>query len=654
MRFLFLLFFVFVIIFNGRSQAPTWSNDIAKIIYGNCTSCHRSGGIAPFALETYEEVSNMAGWLKKAMEEKRMPPWTPNQNYKQFAHERIMDTSDINRFGQWVTAGMPSGNLNVAPSLPFFSNGSQLGTPDISLSIPNYTVTSTGDVYRNFELFAGNTSPTYITAIEVVPGNPEIVHHVLVFQDSTNNPINTNGAGGTGSSASQLLYGYVPGATPYFTPVGTGFRLASNTRIIVQVHYAPGSNGLMDATTVNLKTNNATLRKISVSPVLNHYNMTNGPLYIPANQSKTFRAEQVVPFKSTVLFAFPHMHLLGKSFKVWANAPLSGDTTRIVWIPQWDFHWQDNYIFPNAMILPAGTTLKSEGVYDNTTANVNNPSSPPKAVFAGESTFDEMFLVFFAYLPFVAGDQNLIIDKRIFVKGSTTFCSGHSVRLETIRGEGYTYQWMRDGIAVEGENKWFMEARESGAYTVSITLGKNQVISDPVSVEVKPSPVVQIQTPISTMIEAGGTITLADLAQSGFQYQWYLNGNSITGATSSTYEAPYHGAYTLEVFNGTCYAISDPLVLTGGVAGENKMNHQDILISPNLATESIELSGDILVRIDRFSILDMKGKEIVSQSLKGKMTQKVSIENLTDGTYVLVLMTREGEVTARKRFVIAH
>jgi hypothetical protein len=637
----------------GFSQ-PTWSSDVAKIMYGNCTSCHRSGGIAPFALETYEEVSNMAGWLQQAMEEKRMPPWTPDENYKAFVHQRVLDPADVTTFQQWVAAGLPSGNLNFAPPLPTFSNGSQLGIPDLSLTIPNYTVTSSNDVYRNFELFVGNSIATNATAIEVIPGNPAIVHHVLVFQDSTNNPINPTGGGGTGSTASQLLYGFVPGASPYFTPVGTGFRLAPNTRIIVQVHYAPGSNGLTDATTVNFKTDSSPLRKISVSAVLNHANMTNGPLSIPANQVKTFNSQQILPSKFTTLFTFPHMHLLGKSFKVWANAPLTGDTSRIVWIPKWDFHWQDNFIFPNALILPAGTTVKSEAIYDNTSSNPNNPSLPPQNVSAGESTNDEMFLVFFAYMPYLTGDEYLIIDKRIFAKGATTFCDGHTVRLETIKGVGYTYQWLKDGIAILGETNWFMEAGATGAYTVSITLGQNNVVSDPVNVVVNNSPIAQIQTPVSTVIPTGGTVSISAVTSTGAQYQWYLNGNAIAGATAASFDAPYFGAYTVEVFNGSCYALSDPLVMTGGVAGIKESDNNGLSMIPNPASNAVELSGTLMQKADIAEIVDMNGKLVSSHTLTGSMTYSLATNHLNEGTYILSLMNGDKEILLRKRFVIAR
>ena len=256
---LFLSVLFFCIWHLASAQTPTWSGDIAKLIYGNCTSCHRNGGIAPFALETYDEVSSMAGWVQQSIETKKMPPWTPDVNYKHFAHERALAPSEIATFQQWVAAGMPSGNLNFAPPLPVFSSGSQLGTPDISLTIPSFTVSSTSDLYRNFELFPGNGMAINASAIEVIPGNSAIVHHVLVFQDSTSNPINVDGGGGTGSNASQLIYGFVPGSRPYYTPVGTGIRLAPNTRIVVQVHYAPGSNGQTDATTVNIKTDNCNI-----------------------------------------------------------------------------------------------------------------------------------------------------------------------------------------------------------------------------------------------------------------------------------------------------------------------------------------------------------------------------------------------------------
>ena len=148
---IFSLLIVWFFITKVTAQ-PTWSGQVAKLIYNNCTSCHHTGGIAPFSLETYQEVSAMAGWVQQAIENKKMPPWPPDENYKKLVHERVMDQSEITTFANWVAAGMPSGNLNLAPPLPIYANGSQLGSPNISLTIPNFTVPNNGDYYKNFVL----------------------------------------------------------------------------------------------------------------------------------------------------------------------------------------------------------------------------------------------------------------------------------------------------------------------------------------------------------------------------------------------------------------------------------------------------------------------------------------------------------------------
>lgn len=643
-----LFLFLFLVI-AGISNAQTWSDDVAKIIYGNCTSCHRPGGIAPFSLTTYDEVSSMAAWIGQTIEQGDMPPWTPEPGYTNFVHERVLPDSDIQTFQNWVDAGTPSGDLRFAPPVPSYPSGSLLGTPDLSLSIGNYTVTSDGDVYRNFVLPSGLAQANYANAIEVVPGNASIVHHVLVFIDSTNNTVNPGSVGGTGSAASQFIYSWTPGAGPYFTPVGTGFRLAANTRVILQIHYGPGSLGQIDNTQINFKLSPTPQRKIYANALLNNTNMTNGPLVIPNDQIRTFNQQLTINGNWTAFYVFPHMHMLGKSIRSWANLPVSNDTIRFINIPNWDFHWQGNYVFPNAVLIPSGTTLKSEAVYDNTSSNPNNPSSPPQTVTLGEGTYDEMMLVFFAYLPYQANDQYLIIDKRIIPKGATTFCEGQSVVLETIKGTGYTYQWLKNGVVIAGATDFDLEVFESGSYTVSITLGPNNAISDPVQVVVNPRPTASINTPVTTDIPVGGTVLLEAITGAGYNYQWYLNGFAITGANSATYDAPYNGVYTLEVFDG-CYAVSDPLTMTGGVAGMDEGSMGGFQIFPNPSESMVEVVipegiGETLV-----SCNDLSGKVISEQVFKGQ-NARIDMSGLSQGVYLISVKKPSGEIIWRKRIL---
>ncbi len=550
-----------LLVFLAKAQSPTWSDNIAKIVYANCTPCHHPGGLAPSSFLTYQNTVPYAGIIRFAVNNRIMPPWPADPNYKRYAHDLVLTNDEITAIDQWVTNGAPSGDLRFAPATPSYNTNTQLGTVDLSYQMQTFTVPNNGDVYRNFVINTGLSQTTFITAIEVIPGNPEIVHHVLVFMDTTSNAINPNSGGGTGSNASQLIYGFVPGAQPYFTPPGTGFRFPPNTRIIFQMHYAPGSQGIQDSTRINFKTSSAPVRQITVVPLLNHWtSMINGPLSIPANTTRTFHQQFSVPFTATVLSAWPHMHMVGKSIISYATTA-SNDTIRFVNIPNWDFHWQMNYTFPNTVRVPSGSVLRATAYYDNTVNNQHNPNSPPQNVTSGEGTGDEMMMVFFAYMPYMNGDENLIVDKRIIPEGATTFCDGQSVELKTIEGNGYNYQWYKNGSIINGANNASFNVTQAGSYTVSITLGPNNAVSDPVAVIVNPTPTATITPPSTTIIPAGGSIVLEAATGSGYAYRWYKDGALINGANSSTYAANTSGVYNVEVFNG-CYAVSNPVSLT--------------------------------------------------------------------------------------------
>jgi hypothetical protein len=117
-----------------------------------------------------------------------------------------------------------------------------------------------------------------------------------------------------------------------------------------------------------------------------------------------------LPANISILSVFPHMHLLGKTMKVYGLKP-NNDTLKLIQIPHWDFHWQDFYFFKNIQVAPAGTSLHAQGLYDNTATNVHNPNNPPQTVTFGLNTSDEMFLVYFHYMPYQLGDENYDMDE---------------------------------------------------------------------------------------------------------------------------------------------------------------------------------------------------------------------------------------------------
>lgn len=419
MRFTYSLLALMLAPAIASAQTPTWASDIAPIIYKSCSGCHITGGIAPFSLVGYNQAKPYAMSIKSAVQAKRMPPWPADPNYNRHAWERLLSADEINRIAQWVDAGAPSGDLNLAPSDPMPKLGSSIVSPTFNLKAPDYNINTVSDEYRCFVIPTGLTTDAFVTELEIVPGNRKAVHHVLVFADTSSIPVQLDandpkpgylGFGGTGSNTSTLLGLWVPGGEPFRLPTGMGMSILKGSRIILQVHYPGGISNQWDSTRVVLKTTTGFLRNVWVSPILEHsYTLQNGPLVINANQKRSFLSKYTVNINATVLAVGPHMHLIGQRMKIYGIKP-NLDTQRFVNIRKWDFHWQGAYFFRKAMKIESGTSLYAEAFYDNTASNPWNPNSPPKTVSLGEATTDEMLLAYFWYTYYLPGDENIVID----------------------------------------------------------------------------------------------------------------------------------------------------------------------------------------------------------------------------------------------------
>jgi len=420
--------FIFCCFYSLSIFSQTWAENVAPVLFAKCASCHRPEGIAPFSLLTYTDAFTYRTSISAAVTAKHMPPWPPNDNYVHFTGARTLSTAEISTIVNWVNGGAPSGNLSNAPAIPPPVTNS-LGTPDTVLRMPNYTSTASGsDIYQCFVLPLRLPNGKFVSAVEVVPGNSAIVHHVLVYQDTTANhaaQLLDNASpgpgytsfGGIGVNNPVLIDAWVPGQTVKKLPNIFGKRIFPNSDIVIQVHYPRGSNGRVDSTKVRLYYNtNTAARDVRVEPILHHIApvLVNGPLTIPANTTRTFEEKFTLPvfFNATVLTVAPHMHLIGESIKSYATK-LNGDTIRFIDIPHWDFHWQGQYYFQKPVIVDGGSTLRAFATYNNTASNPHNPNNPPQPVNLGEATTDEMMLVYFAFTQYQPGDENIIIDSSL-------------------------------------------------------------------------------------------------------------------------------------------------------------------------------------------------------------------------------------------------
>lgn len=428
---------------SAMAQTPTWSDDVACIVYSHCTACHHDGGPAHFSLTTYADAYWWRIEMRDATQARLMPPWPPDEAYRTLAHERLLSQEEIDIITGWVDGGAPEGNAQNAPPPPVYADEAAITDPDITAIMEDYAIpSSTADLYRCFVLPIDNPTDSWITGLEIVPGNREMVHHVLVFQDNTGQAAQLDAQdpapgytsfGGIGVASAKLIGIWVPGSQPLLTPPGMAIKLLANADIVIQVHYPATSTVQLDSTRVNIRlSSQSNPRNLSIDAILHHGNMTNGPLVIPANTVRTFNQQYTVPLGATITAIGPHGHLICRSLKCWAVKP-GGEVVPLIDIPEWDFRWQDMYSFRSPIYLPAGTVIHSEGVYDNTAANPSNPNNPPQLVHAGEATTDEMMLFFFAWTPGTVADESIVVDDAPHAPHHQDCMPGFSVGLEAAR-----------------------------------------------------------------------------------------------------------------------------------------------------------------------------------------------------------------------------
>ena len=409
--------------FMANAQAPTWADDVACIVYSHCTGCHRPGGISgeQLNLTSYDQALAHRDDIAAYTTFKVMPPWPPDQTFRRMAHERALTQDEIDIIATWAAADGPEGDQSNAPSVPVYNTNAEIDNPSVTAIMDEYVLPpSTSDLYRCFVLPIDNPTDNFIKRLEVIPGNRQIVHHVLVYQDTSGQAQSLDDAeagpgytsfGGIGVENAPLVGIWVPGSPVLSTPLGMGIKLFAGADLVIQVHYPTGSEFQSDSTRVNMEFSYEPFtREIGIIPALDHlYTITDGPLIIAPNEIKTFHAQSTTPIPATITAIGPHAHLICTSMKAWAITP-ANDSIPLISIPDWDFHWQGMYEFRKPIYLPTGSVLHGEATYDNTADNEDNPNDPPAWVTLGEATTDEMMLFYFAYSFGFPSDTLVVVD----------------------------------------------------------------------------------------------------------------------------------------------------------------------------------------------------------------------------------------------------
>jgi Tfp pilus assembly protein PilF len=394
----------------GCSRAPTFSHDVAPIIYRRCAPCHRPGGAGPFSLLTYEAVCERAPQIARVVKSRFMPPWKPLPGYAEYANARGLDDAEIETIEKWIAAKTPLGRRDELPPPPPFPSGWTLGKPDLVIDVPRYMLPAEGrDVYRNLVVRGPLVEATrFVTAWELMPG-ATAVHHAILNVDRGGWARAHDGADGQpgfdgmdpGDIAAPdgFYLVWTPGQAPVAPRAGDAWPLDARTDLVLQLHLQP--TGKVETVTPQIAL------YFGPPPSEPRVTMRIGDLPIdinPGDSNWKMHDEYALPVDVKLLSLFPHAHYLARKMRVWATLP-DGKRRWLLAIDDWDPAWQQDYAFAQPIDLPRGSKLEMDFVYDNSESNVRNPNHPPARVKTGERSADEMGNVTFSLALASAADK---------------------------------------------------------------------------------------------------------------------------------------------------------------------------------------------------------------------------------------------------------
>jgi hypothetical protein len=419
----------------ASGAAPTFSADVAPIMYAKCVTCHRPGEVAPMSLITYKDARPWASSIREKVMTRVMPPWHADRQYGTFRNEQSLSQSEIDTIVKWANAGAPEGNPARMPALPKFPEGWQIGTPDIVFEMPTaYSIPARGTIeYQYFEVPTNFTEDKWVQAGEVRAGDRKHVHHVIVsvrepqpatprpnvlsirpIPTSVSNASTTTaapaaapaapaaaapatprpataGGGAARSAGDATLVNWAVGEdAPVFQP-GMGKRIPKGSTLIFQVHYTTDGTPGTDRSKIGLIFSKETPKhEVRTGMIAN-------PLFAipPGVSDYQIDAEATFSEDVNVWSMHPHMHYRGKDMTYTAIYP-DGRKEIVLRVPKFDFGWQTDYWLAKPLSLPKGSKLYVSAHYDNSTANRNNPD-PTKTVRWGDQTWEEMMIGYFTY-----------------------------------------------------------------------------------------------------------------------------------------------------------------------------------------------------------------------------------------------------------------
>ncbi len=408
---------------DQRAAAPaaappplTFTRDIAPIVFEHCAPCHRPGQAAPFSLLAYDDLSQRLDDIADVTRARLMPPWLPESGHGEFVDTRRLPDEKVAAIQRWIAEGAIEGDPAALRPRPVYTDGWQLGEPDLVVTVPAAYTLLPGDldVFRNLVLPISLPASQFIRAVEFRPGSNRAVHHAVISLDRTRASRRRDGADGRPGYDGMItqgaenpdghFLGWTPGRGPILAPDGMPWRLDSGTDLVVQLHLLPQDRPEKVRPAIGLHFSETPPTKVPLMIKLG-----SKAIDIPAGEANyTITDAYVLPVEVDVLSVYPHAHYLGKEIEARAELP-DGTSRWLLRIPRWDFHWQQDYRYVTPVTLPAGTRVTMRYTYDNASVREHQPNRVPGPVVYGPKSSDEMGDLWLQVLPRSAADGQLLL-----------------------------------------------------------------------------------------------------------------------------------------------------------------------------------------------------------------------------------------------------
>jgi hypothetical protein len=380
------------------AEPPTFSHDVAPILYRSCAECHRPTAMAPMSLLSYQDARPWARAIKQKVVAREMPPWGADPTVGHFANDPSLSQAEIDTIARWVDDGAPEGKPADLPKVPEFAEGWSIGHPDLIFKmVKPITVPADGTVpYLYVTVPTHLDHDIWIRGVELKPTDRRVVHHIisdLVEGNGTEpdgeprlmrDPSRKEVGGGLG--------GLVPGRLYGLYDEGVARRIPAGADIVLQMHYTTIGEEVIDQTEIGVVLAKEPPAKLRTGGGGQIPNLTFA--IPPGDPNYEVSASQEIKKDTYLTTLYPHMHVRGKDVSYTLVYP-DGNEELLLRVPKYDFNWQLSYTLAEPKFMPKGSKLVVTAHYDNSAGNRYNPD-PTATVRWGEQTWEEMLIGYYS------------------------------------------------------------------------------------------------------------------------------------------------------------------------------------------------------------------------------------------------------------------